>query len=175
MEHLPARVHDLAARQAGMVSRRQLTDLGLSDHDVRRLSRWRLLAPAGRGVHATHTGQLTWTQRAWAEVLRHSPEALDGHSALRAAGMQVDIADAAVHLAVDTSRTPATGRGVVVRRVSDFDRVVTWNARPPRVRVEPALVLAAANAADDLRAVGLVTDAVGARLTPRPGCAANWT
>lgn len=165
MELLPSRVHALAANQAGMVSRRQLTDLGLSDHDARRLARWRLLAPAGLGVHATHTGQLTWAQRAWAEVLRHAPAALDGRSALQAAGMPLESTGATVHRAVAAHRTPSPGQGVVVRRVCDFDRVVTWNARPPRVRIEPALVLAAATAPDDLRAVGLVTDALGARLT----------
>lgn len=162
---IPTELKETAARQCGVVARRQLTASGLADHHVRRLVRWRLLVPVAHGVYATHTGQLSWEQRAWIEVLRCWPAVLDGPSALRSAGMKVDLPDRVVHVAVDATRTAQAGAGVTVRRVRDLDRVALWQAGPPRMRVEPALLHVAAHAPDDLRAVGWLTDAVGDRIT----------
>jgi hypothetical protein len=76
LEHLLSRVQD------GVVSRRQLRELGACDHDIARMVRRRDLVPVHPGVYAAHTGQLTWVQRAWVAVLACWPAALSHQSAL---------------------------------------------------------------------------------------------
>lgn len=158
-------LRDLAARQDGVVARGQLTAAGLAHHDIRRLVRQRLLVPTVHGVYVTHTGPRTWQQLAWTAVLAHAPAVLDGLSALRAAGMDVTVPDGVVHVAVEANRRLKPARGVFVRRVRDLEPQALWATSPPRLRVEPALLHAASQVDDDLRAVGLLTDAVGDRLT----------
>lgn len=167
---LPHEYVDLAARQVGVVSRAQLVTAGLTDEDLRRLLRRRLVARVHRGVFVDHTGQLSWRQRAWAAVLATGPAALDGPSALTAAGLSAGVLGTggekgAVHVAIDASRRVEPPAGVVVRRVRGLDRQVRWAASPPRLRLEEAVVLGASGAADDLTAVGILTDAVQQRHT----------
>ena len=106
----------------------------------------------------------SWRQPAWIGVLRCAPAVLDGLSALRAAGMMVDIGESEVHVAVEASRT-VQRPGVLVRRIRNLGASALWHTSPPRLRVEPALLHVAAHAADDFRAVGLLTDAVADRGT----------
>jgi hypothetical protein len=47
--------------QAGVVSRRQLIELGCADHDIRRMLRRRELARVHDGVYIHHTGPPTST------------------------------------------------------------------------------------------------------------------
>lgn len=162
---LPPQCAVLAARQDGVVSRAQLVAAGAVDHDVRRWVRRRLLVPVHRGVFVNHTGELSWSQRAWAAVLATTPSALDGWSALRASGLKVERPDDVVHVAVAASRRVRAPEGVVLRRVHDLEQRVRWSASPPRLRLEEAVLHVAATAADDLTAVGILTDAVQARHT----------
>jgi hypothetical protein len=55
--------------QAGVISRGQALELGLSPVEVTRLVRRREWVPVHRGVYVEHDGPLTWLQRAWAAVL----------------------------------------------------------------------------------------------------------
>lgn len=158
----------LRVDQDGVVSRRQLHELGASDADVARWRRRRLLTPVHPGVYVDHTGPLTWTQRAWAAVLAVEPAALAGPSALRAEsgpGRRDLDDDGPVHVAVDHDRRVAAPDGVVVHRVRRLDDRVRWAARPPRVRVEDAVLDVAQGAATDHAAIAVVADAVQARLT----------
>jgi putative AbiEi antitoxin of type IV toxin-antitoxin system len=126
---------DLLARQDGVVSRRQLVELGALPHEVARMLRRRELVPVHRGVFVNHTGTLSRVQREWAAVLLHWPAALTGRSALP----DPDPA-APIHVAVDVSRTPARFPGVVVHRTAGFDARVAWVTSPPRVRIEHAAI-----------------------------------
>lgn len=163
---LPAEYRALAVRQDGVVSRAQLVAAGVGDHAVRRWVRRRLVTSVHRGVFVDHTGVLTWRQRAWAAVLLTAPSALDGWSALRAAGVcAAGDTDAVVHVVVQEHRRLVPPPGIVVRRVRDLEPRVRWAASPPRLRTEEAVVLVAARAADDRTTVGIVTDAVQARHT----------
>lgn len=153
-------------QQEGVVSRRQLHAAGLADHDIRRLVRRRDLTPLLPRVFVDHTGEPTWRQRAWAAVLYAAPAALWGPSALRAVRPTTDArATETVTVAVDASRRVRPVPGVVVRRVRSLDPMVLWNASPPRTRTEESLLDAAATARDEVAAVGVLTDAVQARLT----------
>jgi very-short-patch-repair endonuclease/uncharacterized protein YjiS (DUF1127 family) len=84
------RVESLARQQqAGVLSRRQLYDAGISRGEVRaniRAQRWRR---AGRHTVVVHRGPLTEEARQWAAVTEAGPRAyLDGGSALVAAGLK---------------------------------------------------------------------------------------
>ena len=143
LEHLLTRVQD------GVVSRRQLRELGARDHDIVRLIRRRDLVAVHPGVYVNHTGKLTWVQRAWVAVLACWPAALCHESALPnppAAG--------AIHVAIDHRRSVRPPARVVVHRMADFDERITWRRSPPRVMLEHAaidVVLGTTSVADRFR------------------------
>jgi hypothetical protein len=68
--------------QDGVISRRQLLELGAAQHDVDRMLRRADLPRVQAGVYVNHTGPLTWVQRAWSAVLYYWPAALTQLSAL---------------------------------------------------------------------------------------------
>lgn len=151
-----------------MVNRRQLLEVGASDSDVARWRRRRLLTSVHPGVHVDHTGPLRWTQRAWPAVLAVEPAALAGPSALRAEngpGRRDVDEDGPIHVAVDHARRVTAPDGVVVHRVRGLTDRVRWAARPPRVRVEDAVLDVAQHATTEHAAIAVVADAVQARLT----------
>ena len=153
-------------RQSGVISRRQLAELEVQPHAVRRMLRRRELVVVHAGVYLDHTGDPSWLQRAWAGVLALWPAALCGPSALRAddgPGRRED--DARIHVAVDRSRSPAPPAGVVMRRTTDLHGRTLWNLSPPRIRLEHVVVDLAAEAKDEAAAVARLADAVQARRT----------
>ena len=158
---------DLLAHQSGVVSRRQLTSLGAEPHDLQRMLRRRDLTRVRDGVFVDHTGPLTWLQRAWVGVQVAWPAALSHDSALRAADGpgRHGRDDALIHLAVDRDRAVRVPPGYVLHRFAGFEAKVQWNASPPRVRVEEALLDVVAHARDDLTAIAVLADAVQARRT----------
>ena len=158
---------DLLAQQSGVVSRRQLIGLGAEPHDLQRMLRRRDLTRVHDGVFVDHTGPLNWLQRAWVGVQLAWPAALSHDSALRAADGpgRHGRDDALVHLAVDRGRAVRVPSGYVLHRLGGFEEKVQWNASPPRIRVEEALLDVAAHAKDDLTAIAVLADAVQARRT----------
>jgi hypothetical protein len=153
--------------QAGVISRRQALGAGLRDPDIKRLLRRRTWALVHAGVYVTHTGGLTWHQRAWAAVLFSWPAALCHDSALRAGDGpgKRDQDESVIHVAVDKSRNLVAPDGVRLHRMPGFGERVLWNLGPPRVRYEQALLDQAADARTDLDALGLLADACGSRRT----------
>jgi hypothetical protein len=163
-----ARAHDTLHLQAGVVSRRQLAQRSLLDHDIRRLVRRRELAVVHPGVYVNHTGTLTWVQRAWAAVLFAEPAALYGVSSLRALngpGRRNHDDGGPIHVAVEHSRAVRAPAGVEVHRVVRVDDQVLWHTAPPRQRIEDAVLDLAASASREIDAVAYVADVVGSRLT----------
>ena len=129
LEHLLTRVQD------GVVSRRQLRELGARDHDIVRLLRRRDLVAVHPGVYVASTGTITWVQRAWVAVLGCWPAALSHQSAFPnppSAGP--------IHVAIDHRRSVRPPAGVVVHRMADFDQRTNWLRSPPRVRLEQAAI-----------------------------------
>jgi hypothetical protein len=160
----------LLTLQAGVVSRRQLLAAGRAPHDVRRLLRRRDLTLVHPGVYVDHTGPLTWLQQAWAAVLLLEPAALSHDSAVRAYVDRGDRAQPAgvLHVAVERERGRVSVPGIRVHRLTGLSHRVQWNAAPPRIRLEEALVDLAAQARDDMTAVAVLADAVQARRTTAP-------
>ena len=125
LDHLLTRVQD------GVVSRRQLVQLGGRDHDIARLLRRRDLVAAHPGVYVNHNGPLTAEQRAWVAVLACWPASLCSRSALPKPSTS-DL----VHVAVGHRRSVRAPAWVVVHRMSDFEERTNWMRSPPRVRLE---------------------------------------
>jgi len=158
---------ELLELQAGVITRRQLLEAGLAPHDVRRMLRRRELTRVHDGVFVDHTGELTWLQRAWAGVLFAAPAALADESAIRAADGpgRAGSEAAPIHIAVDRKRTMFEPDGIRIQRMSHLEDRVLWNASPPRVRLEHALLGVAARAPTDFRAIATLADGVQSRRT----------
>jgi hypothetical protein len=153
--------------QAGVISRGQALELGLSPVEVTRLVRRREWVPVHRGVYVEHDGPLTWLQRAWAAVLYSWPSALTLDSAVRAAegpGRRVRD-ESVVHVAVEGERQLVAPAGVRVHRVAGLDALVQWNLGPPRIRYEHAVLDLAASSRSELDAIGVLAAACGGRRT----------
>lgn len=171
MDGLPPMLQRTLRHQDGVVSRKQLTQLGHTPDDLRRWRRRRLLTTWHEGVYVDHTGRPTWVQRAWAAVLSTAPSALFGTSALRAVtgpGLRGHDDAGPIHVAVDHARTLVPPAGVRVHRIRGLEDRVRWDLSPPRMRVEDAVVDMASRARDDFAAVAVVAAAVGGRLTTPP-------
>ncbi len=155
--HLDAAYH-LLEHQSGVVSRRQLVDLGVTQGDLRRWLRRRELVVVHPGVYVAHTGPLSWSSRAWSAVLRYAPAALSHHSVVHAAG---DL----IHVAVDAGRAPVRTKGVRVHRLAGFEERVQWNLAPPRVRLEDAVLALCSEAGSRVEALTIAADVCRRRRT----------
>ncbi len=153
--------------QDGVIARRQAMAAGLTSTEVKRRTRRRDWVPVHPGVYVTHTGPLSWRQRAWAAVLACWPAALDGESALRAheGPGRRGADDARIDVLVAHSRTVAAPEGVRVRRSRRFDDAVQANLSPPRLRYEDAVIDLADRAEGLVAAVAILANACGGRRT----------
>lgn len=133
----------LLSAQDGVVSRAQLVDAGCEPYDLERMIRRKELFVALPGVYVNHNGPRSWQQRAWVAVLACWPAALAGASALRAEsgpGLRGFDDSAAIEVAVDVARTVRDKPDVRVRRMAGLGPRSRWNASPPRVRYEEAVL-----------------------------------
>lgn len=151
---------DLLARQAGVVSRAQLVELGIARAVRETLVRRRDLTRILPGVYVDHTGRPTGEQRAIAAVL------YAGHAALHlTSALEHPRGTGVVHVAIDASRRVKAQPGMQVHRVPDLEDKVLWNLVPPRVRPEVAALERAHRAATDLDAIAALAAVVGSRAT----------
>jgi hypothetical protein len=160
-------VPTLLMNQSGVISRRQVLAAGEKPHDIRRRLRNREWAVVHPGVFASHTGPLTWQQRAWAAVLSAGHgAALCLQSALRAhegkgrAGQD----DRLIHVAVARDRSLIAPDGVRLHRMVDLPGRVQWNRSPPRIRYDDTVLDLAARAGR-LDSIARLADACGTRRT----------
>lgn len=160
-------VTELLSSQSGVVSRRQLLDLGLKPHDVRRLLRNHALTRLFPGVFVNHTGEPTWIQRAWGAVLYAWPAALAGASAIRMIERTrlSDTAPEPVVVAIARKRTVKELPGVTIVRQSRLEQHSQWNASPPRMRYEEAVLDTALDARDEVDRVAALARACASRRT----------
>ena len=170
---LDRRWETVAEGQAGVLGRRQALLGGLSEDQWQwRLDRrrWRSVLP---GVVATHSGEVTELQRAWAAVLYAGPGAcLTGDAALAVHGMRT-LPVGALQVAVPERRTvrpqvlvlpDCQAVAVEPRRVRDLERWRHPVRRPPSVRLALAVLHAASAAASDRAAEWRIAAAVQQRL-----------
>lgn len=153
----------LSESQDGVVTRAQLSDGGWSRSDIERALRRNELCRVHPRVYVTHTGPLTWRQRAWAAVLFAQPAALCGASVEEP---RRDVGGP-IHVAVDQRRRVRAPAGVVVHRMTDLDARVFYGARPPRLRLEDNALAMAHDAPSKHEVIGILADVVGRRgVTP---------
>jgi hypothetical protein len=162
-------VREVLEVQGGVISRRQLIRHGATPADVERLLRRRELTRLLPGVFVNHTGEPTWLQRAWAGVLYFAPAAALSHdSAIRAAagpGWRRHRDEDPIRIAVPGDRKLVEPPGYRLRRMRGLEGRVLWNASPPRVRLEDAVLDMASARADEMAVVGVLADIVQARRT----------
>lgn len=145
-------VAPLTHQQDGVISRRQLRELGISRWRVRaevRAGRWRA---HHKQTIATHTGELSARAQWWYGVFESgSRGVLDGASSLAAAGLRGFEVDH-IRISVPRGTKVLKAPGVVVRqtrRLKNSD--INWSGLP-RVRPEIAAVRAALWAVSDKQA-----------------------
>ncbi|MCR1785170.1 type IV toxin-antitoxin system AbiEi family antitoxin domain-containing protein [Nocardioides carbamazepini] len=161
-------IDELLDRQDGVIARRQVLAAGWTQTRIARMLRRREWVPVHPGVYVSHTGPLTWQQRAWAAVLACWPAALGGWSAVRAhegPGRRIPPDDAPIEVVVRHGRHPVRLPGVRVRRSRRFDEAAQLHASPPRQRYDDAIIDLADRARDEVRAVAVLADACGGRRT----------
>jgi hypothetical protein len=155
--------------QSGVISRRQAVAAGVSSSEIRRLLRRREWAMVHPGVYASHTGQLTWLQRAWAGVLFSWPAALCSESALRACegpGRRDQLSQEVIHVAVGRRRsTLVEPPGVRLHHVAGLEDRVQWNRSPPRLRYEEAALDLAVEAKTQFAGIAALAQACQSRRT----------
>lgn len=128
LQHLLTRVQD------GVVSRRQVLELGGDDNDIERMLRRRELTRVHTGVYVNHTGRLSRAQQEWAAVHAFWPAALTLESALP--GHPLDV----VKVAVGIDRRVKGLPRVQVHPTTDFEQRVAWRTAPPRIMLEHATI-----------------------------------
>ncbi len=162
---MPPDLVSLLSTQSGVVSRGQLLSLGLSDHDIARLVRGRLLVRLHRSAYLDHTGSPTWEQRCWAAVLTMAPAALAGESALRAAEGVNSRRGSTIHVAIPWECRRQALEGVRVVRTRDFATALHPGSGLPRIRYEHAVLDVLQSASGDMERISQLTLAVNSRRT----------
>jgi hypothetical protein len=157
-------VDRLAADQAGVLSRRQLADLGVTRHQIRdavRARKWRLLGQ----VVVVHRGQLGPAARQWAAVLHLGPgAALAAWTAAEAGGLR-GFPREAVHVIVPRGHRI---RSLPWMKVHESRRLHEGDVRPaglPTVGLARAVIDMAAWATTSRGACAALAAAVQQRLT----------
>ncbi|HEX7740135.1 MAG TPA: type IV toxin-antitoxin system AbiEi family antitoxin domain-containing protein [Marmoricola sp.] len=151
--------HLLRWVQDGVVSRRQLLDLGASDGDIKRMVRRRELVRMHPGVFINHTGEPSRSQREQAAVLACWPAALGFESA-----MGVPPPDGRIRVVIPAGRKVVPLRGVRVQRLDHFADRVDPIPSPPAVHYSHAAIDTAAER-DEAAAFALLSEALWTRRT----------
>ncbi len=155
----------LLRRQAGVASRQQLRDLGVTRHDLERLLRRRAVRRLSSGIVTEQLGALSPLQVAWWACLRYADSAVADLSALQLArdgsGGRLTLP---VHVAVPAGRGSPPLPQVVLHRVSRIESLVV-RAGLPRMRAEHAALRAAAAQSSINAVVSTLADAVNWRAT----------
>lgn len=162
----------LAKRQGGVISRRQLLELGVPRWRTRahvRARRWRRVYRQTIGIH---TGPLPPLARRWTAVFEAgSRGALDGASSLVAAGLTGFIVERE-RVSVPRGARVFRSAAVNVRQTRRWRREDIESAGVPRMRSDVAAVHAALWASSDRQAALIVTMAVQQRIVSAADVAA---
>lgn len=157
---------ELRGRQQGMFTRAQAVAHGIDDNTLARRCRNRQIQRVHQGVYADFTGPLPWSARVWAAWLACGPDAaLTADTALRRHGLQGDWQDSPVHLAVPQNRRIERRSGIRLTRHQDLSSWLVEGREPYIVRLEIAVLTAAARRLDPDRRAAIVLDACRQRRT----------
>ena len=161
-------LHDIVQRQDGVVTRAQLGELGYDRHAVRAqvtARRWQTFGPR---VVVLQSGPLTSRQQCWRAVLSQPQAALAGLTAAAEHGLS-GFGDETLHVVVPYGAHVFPVAGVRVHVSRRFGiRDVAPGRSIPTVRIERALIDAAAWSISPRIACGLLAAGVQQRLTTAP-------
>ncbi|NYI44715.1 hypothetical protein BJ993_001795 [Nocardioides aromaticivorans] len=159
-------VHELAARQCGLLARRQLTSLGMSWNAVDRQVRAGRWAECSPRVVCTTTGALTVDQQRWLGVLHAGPRSvLGGLTAGARCGLRGwERAEVTVLVDDELAFEPVSGIAFFRSR-RPFDLLTDPRPGIPCARLEPAILLWAGYDAPLRAAHGVLAATVQQRLT----------
>ena len=156
------RLRDLAGDQAGVLTRAQALDAGMSLGALRAradFGRWQRIHP---GVYATFTGVIERETRLWAAVLAAGPGALLSHETAAEINRLTDRQSPFIHVTIPASRRARAPEGVRIHLSSHLS--LGWRfARgvPPHTFAEET-VIDLVHAATDLNdVIALVTGGFG--------------
>jgi very-short-patch-repair endonuclease len=159
---------ETAAAQAGLLTRRQALDGGLTDEAIEaRLAsgRWQRLHA---GIVATFSGPASREAQLWAGVLACGPDAVLSHeTAAELAGLLTDQAQM-IHVTVPAERRVARRPELVVHRSRLVAATRHPALRPPRTRIEDTVVDLTQTCPNLDAALGWLIKAVASRLTTAP-------
>jgi hypothetical protein len=165
------RVAALATAQDSVVTRLQLSAVGIDRGHVRnqiRAGRWRT---AGHRVVILHTGQLTLDEQRWSAVLgQTSTAALGGITAAQAHGLDWK-SDERLHVVVPEGSRIVPTDGVIVHASRTYRPAedLQPGSGVPRTRIERAIIDGSAWAISDRRACGLLCASVQQGLVQAEG------
>jgi predicted transcriptional regulator of viral defense system len=161
---VPVAAAKIAHWQAGVISRRQLLEAGLSSQLIKRRlerGRWQQLH---RGVYAVFNGPAPRGTWLWAAVLRAGDGAvLSHHTAAELHGL-IDSPAGSIHVTVPSTRR-ITAPGLVIRMSGRVGQARQPNRDPPRTSVEETVLDLAELARTFDDACAWITKACGKRLT----------
>jgi len=160
---IPSSLSALALDQAGVLTRAQATESGLSRHVIERLREqgtWHLLAT---GVYFTGAGEVPWMAKAWAGVLIGGTEsALAGRSAAVLHGL-ADGQPLPIQVLVPHRRKVADRAWLTFQRQREDLRLPYAPVLPMRTRIEDT-VLDLCAAGDPGEVITWITKAVQRRV-----------
>ncbi len=162
---LPDPLADLAARQRGILTRRQAVAAGLTDDILESWTRSRRWQRLHYSVYAMFSGTPDREASLWAAVLRAGPgAALSYQTAAELDGL-LDKPAPVVHVTVPIARRVAPAPGIVVHSRRGAEAAIHPARLPPRTRIEHTVLDLADTSLSADGAIGWVTVALGRRLT----------
>jgi hypothetical protein len=147
---IPASLREQVGWQAGLITREQALDSGLSRSAVTSKLQHGRWVQVYRGVYATFTGSMSRDAQLWAGVLYAGPGARLSHETAAELIRLTDRRSRLIHVTISTERRVAPPAGVIIHRSTS--RYTSWRfARgiPPHTFAEET-VIDLVHAADDL-------------------------
>ena len=136
----PAELDELTLTQAGVVSRRQALDYGVTSNAIDRLlasGRWRRLHP---GVYSVFGGPITRPGELWAAVQLAGPGAVLSHQTAVELFKITDRPSSLLHVTIPADRHIKPVPGIVIHRSVRLAKSVHPSALPPRTRLEESVL-----------------------------------
>jgi len=162
---MPHACDELAHVQAGVLSRRQALDKGMSPDAIDwrvRNGRWQVLH---RGVYSVFTGPPSRGAALWAAIQVAGSGAALSHETAAELFKLTDRPSTAIHVTIPERRRVASPPGVVIHRSSRIHEAVHPSLQPSRTRIEETVLDLAELATNFEGAFGLVCTACQRRLT----------
>jgi len=162
---LPDVLRDLVARQCGVVSGRQLAQVGVTRHAAKSRvtnGRWQRMHP---GVYATFSGEPDRLAVLWAAVLSAGSGAMLSHQTAAELARLTDKPGDLIHVTIPADRRVSKRPGIVVHRSDRAIEALHPVKLPPQTRVEETVLDLAGGARTLDDAAGWVLRAMQRGLT----------